>query len=58
MGVGGQHASILTAFLDLPEPHKWPRQFSTVEKFLHKSTEKVRITRESNRRRGYYDKRT
>jgi hypothetical protein len=42
MGVGGQHASILTAFLDLPEPHKWPRQFSTVEKFLHKSTEKVK----------------
>jgi hypothetical protein len=42
MGVGGQHASILTSFLDLPEPHKWPRQFSTLEKFLHKSTEKVK----------------
>jgi hypothetical protein len=42
MGVGGQHASILTSFLDLPEPHKWPRQFSTIEKFLHKSREKVK----------------
>jgi hypothetical protein len=33
MGVGGQHASILTTFLDLPEPHKWPRQFSLIERF-------------------------
>jgi hypothetical protein len=28
MGKGGEHARILTSFLDLPEPHKWPRSFS------------------------------
>jgi hypothetical protein len=42
MGVGGEHASIFTSFFDLPEPHKWPRQFSTIEKFLHTATEKVK----------------
>jgi hypothetical protein len=28
MGIGGEHAAMMAAFLDLPEPQKWPRQFS------------------------------
>jgi hypothetical protein len=25
MGIGGEQVHILTSFLDLPEPHQWPR---------------------------------
>jgi len=42
MGVGGEHAQTITSFLDLLEPHKWPRQFNVLENFLHKSTEAVK----------------
>jgi len=42
MGVGGEHARTITSFLDLPEPHKWPRQFNVLENFLHKTTEAVK----------------
>ena len=42
MGTGGKHAHILTLFLDLPEPHKWPRNFAVLEKFLHSATEKIK----------------
>jgi hypothetical protein len=34
MGIGGEHAAMMAAFLDLPEPQKWPRQFSVLEKHM------------------------
>jgi hypothetical protein len=43
MGVGGEHAAIVSAFLDLPEPHKWPRQFSVLEKHLYSAVEEVKL---------------
>jgi hypothetical protein len=42
MGIGGEHALILTAFLDLPDSHKWPRQFSVLEKFTHATLESMK----------------
>jgi hypothetical protein len=42
MGVGGQHAAIMAAFLDLPEPHKWKRMFTVAEKFTHEAITKVK----------------
>jgi ribosomal protein L37AE/L43A len=43
IGVGGQHASTLAAFLDLPESHKWPRHFTTLEKFMHSGIDMIKI---------------
>jgi len=43
IGVGGEHASTLAAFLDLPESHKWPRHFATLEKFTHSEIEMIKI---------------
>jgi hypothetical protein len=34
IGVGGEHDAVMTALLDLPDPHKWPPQFSVIEKHL------------------------
>jgi len=42
MGIGGEQARILTSFLDLPEAHKWPRNFSALEKFLYPATTSVK----------------
>jgi len=42
MGVGGEHAAILTAFLDLPEPRKWNRQFNVLEKFTYEAVQKIK----------------
>jgi len=42
MGVGGEHAAIMAAFLDLPHPHKWPRQFGNIERHLYKPLDKVK----------------
>jgi len=42
MGVGGEHAAIMAAFLDLPEAHKWPRQFSVLEKHLFKYLDRIK----------------
>lgn len=33
MGIGGEQAQILTSFLDLPEAHKWPRNFRCCRSF-------------------------
>jgi hypothetical protein len=41
LGVGRQHGCIISSFLDLPESHKWPKQFSTLGKFLYPATEMV-----------------
>jgi hypothetical protein len=41
-GVGGEHAKISTSFLDLPDTHKWPRNFQVLEQFLYKSVEKIK----------------
>lgn len=35
IGVGGSHAATVAVFLDLPAAHKWHRQFSVLEKFMH-----------------------
>lgn len=42
MGVGGEHARTLAPFLDLPESEKWPRQFISLESFLHNTIEDVK----------------
>jgi hypothetical protein len=42
MGVGGEHAAILTESLDLPEPRKWNRQFHVLEKFTYEAVQKIK----------------
>jgi hypothetical protein len=44
MGVGGEHAAILAAFLDLPEPTKWNRQFNVLEKYTYEAVQQVKET--------------
>jgi hypothetical protein len=39
IGVGGEHAAVMAAFLDLPDPHKCPRQFYMIKKHLYKALE-------------------
>jgi hypothetical protein len=36
MGIRGEHAAILNALLDLPDPHKWPHRFWNLESYTHK----------------------
>ena len=43
IGVGGQHASTSAAFLDLPESHKWPRHFATLEKYMHSAIHAIKL---------------
>jgi hypothetical protein len=43
MGIGGEHAATLAAFLDLPDAHKWNRQVSILERFTHPTINKVRM---------------
>jgi hypothetical protein len=43
MGIGGEHAAVMAAFLDLPEPQKWPRQFSVLEKYLYLPAETIKL---------------
>jgi hypothetical protein len=42
IGVGGQHAGTITSFLGLPDSHKWPRQFSVLEKFMYPTVEALK----------------
>jgi hypothetical protein len=42
MGVGGEHAGILTAFLNLPEPTKWNQQFNVLKSFTHDAIQRVK----------------
>ena len=42
IGVGGEHASVLAAFLNLPFPRKWRRDFNVLENFLYDSVEKTK----------------
>jgi hypothetical protein len=42
--VGGEHAAILAAFLDLPEPTKWHRQFYLLEKYTYEAVQRVKET--------------
>ncbi len=42
IGVGGQHAGTITSFLDLPDSHKWSRQFSVLEKFMYPTVEALK----------------
>jgi len=44
MGVGSEHAAILTAFLDLPKPTKWNRQFNVLEKYTYEAVQGVKET--------------
>jgi len=43
MGIGGEHAATLAAFLDLPDAHKWNRQVSILECFTHPTINNVRM---------------
>jgi hypothetical protein len=42
MGVGGAHGSTLTAFLDLPFPMKWGRQFNVLEDSTYEVIQQVK----------------
>jgi hypothetical protein len=42
MGVRGEHGSIMTAFLNLPEPTKWNQQFNVLEIFTYDAIQKVK----------------
>jgi hypothetical protein len=42
IGGGGQHAATITSFLDLPDSHKWPHQFSVLEKFMYPTVEALK----------------
>jgi hypothetical protein len=42
MGVGGEHGASLSAFLNLPDPRKWNRQFNVLENFTHNAIQKVK----------------
>jgi hypothetical protein len=42
MGVGGQHATTMPAFLDLPEPAKWNLQLNRLENFTYEVVQKVK----------------
>jgi hypothetical protein len=43
MGIGGEHAAIMAAFLDLPEPQNWPWQFSRLEKHMYLPAETIKL---------------
>ena len=42
LGLGGEHAAVLSAFLDLPNPEKWRRQFGVIEKALHPTMDDIK----------------
>ena len=48
LGLGGEHAAVLCAFLDLPEPHKWRRQFKVLEKQLCPTMEEIKQKSQEN----------
>ena len=43
MGCSGEHAAILTSFLDLPEANKWNRQFNILEQYMLTAVEEVKL---------------
>jgi len=48
LGLGGEHASVLCAFLDLPEPQKWRRHFKVLEKVLCPAMEDIKNKSQEN----------
>jgi hypothetical protein len=42
LGLGSEHAAVMSAFLDLPEPQKWRRHFKVVEKLLSPMMEEIK----------------
>jgi len=42
IGCGGEHGSIIAAFLTLPEPVKWKRQFNVLENFTYDAIQNVK----------------
>jgi len=42
LGVGGEHAATITAFLDLPNAHKWRRDFNLLESYMHDASKEVK----------------
>jgi len=48
IGVGGEHGSILAAFLDLPSPHKWKKYLPAVEQYMHPANETMKKQSEDN----------
>jgi hypothetical protein len=43
IGVGGEHAATLAAFLELSDPQKWSRQFAVLDRHLHLPAEAVKL---------------
>jgi len=42
IGCGGEHGSMIAAFLNLPEPVKWKRQFNVLENFTYDAIQNVK----------------
>ena len=42
MGVGGEHAAVLSSFLDLPESWKWQQNFTLLEKYTHDAMQLIK----------------
>jgi hypothetical protein len=49
MGVGGEHGAMLAAFLNLPDPKKWNRQFSILENYTFDAIQKIKKCRKRKR---------
>jgi len=49
MGVGGEHVAMLAAFLNLPDPKKWNRQFSILENYTFDAIQKIKKCRKRKR---------
>jgi hypothetical protein len=46
IGVGGEHASIVAAFLDVPYPHNWKAYFPLLEQYMHSTIDAIKIESE------------
>jgi len=46
IGVGGEHAAIVAAFLDVPYPHKWKADFPILEQYMHCTIDEIKVESE------------
>jgi hypothetical protein len=42
IGAGGEHAATVAAYLDLPDAHKWTRQFNISKQFMYPKVEALK----------------
>jgi len=46
IGVGGEHAATVAAFLDFPYPHKWKADFPLLEQYMHCTIDEIKVESE------------